>query len=201
MKTERIVAILGAFLALAVQSFAHCDGLDGPVVQAAQKALETKNVNLVLIWVQKPDEGEIKRVFEHTLTVRRLSAEARELADRFFFETLVRVHRAGEGAAFTGLKPAGRELGAAIPAADKALRDGKLEPVSDLLIHIMSYGLKRHFDAAFSNREYRPDDVEAGRAFVKAYVEYIHFVEALHASASGPAHGHFAETAEAHDHR
>ena len=37
--------------------FAHCDGLDGPVVKAAGEALETGNVNLVLIWVKKDDEG------------------------------------------------------------------------------------------------------------------------------------------------
>ena len=29
--------------------FAHCDGMDGPVVAAAKKALETGDVNLVLI--------------------------------------------------------------------------------------------------------------------------------------------------------
>jgi hypothetical protein len=50
--------------------FAHCDGMDGPVVKAAQKALETGNVNLVLIWVQKKDEDEIKKAFQKTLAVR-----------------------------------------------------------------------------------------------------------------------------------
>jgi hypothetical protein len=30
--------------------------MDGPVAQAAQKALETGDVNLVLIWVLKDDE-------------------------------------------------------------------------------------------------------------------------------------------------
>jgi hypothetical protein len=35
--------------------------MDGPVVKAAQKALETGNVNLVLIWVRKNDEGEIRK--------------------------------------------------------------------------------------------------------------------------------------------
>ena len=33
--------------------FAHCDGMDGPVVTAAEQALETGDVNLVLIWVSK----------------------------------------------------------------------------------------------------------------------------------------------------
>ena len=92
---------------------AHCDGLDGPVVKAAQRALAETNVNLVLIWVQKDEEREIKRAFEKTLAVRKLNAEAKELADLYFFETHVRLHRAGEGAPYTGLKPAGRDLGPA----------------------------------------------------------------------------------------
>jgi hypothetical protein len=198
---KRLVVILSALVALTLQTFAHCDGLDGPVVQAAQRALEMKNVNLILIWVQKADEAEIKRVFEHTLAVRKLGAEPRELADRFFFETLVRVHRAGEGAAFTGLKPAGRDLGPAIPAADKALREGKVEPLVELLTETITHSIRRHFEAALHKRDFPPDDLEAGREFVKAYVEYIHCVEALHVTASGPVHGHFAEAAEAHEHR
>jgi hypothetical protein len=47
------------------------------------------------------------------LCVRTLDLEAKALADRYFFETLVRLYRAGEGAAYKGLKPAGRDLGAA----------------------------------------------------------------------------------------
>jgi hypothetical protein len=89
--------------------------LDGPVVKAAQRALDTRNPAFALIWVQATDEPEIRTAFERTLAVRGLSPQAKQLADRFFFETLVRVHRAGEGAPFTGLKPAGRDLGPAIP--------------------------------------------------------------------------------------
>jgi hypothetical protein len=103
-----VIALLGLTPA---RAFAHCDGLDGPVVKAAQRALETRNPALALIWVQEKDEREIQNAFDQALAVRELSPQAKALADRFFFETLVRVHRAGEGAPFTGLKPAGRDLG------------------------------------------------------------------------------------------
>jgi hypothetical protein len=101
-----------------VWAFGHCDGLDGPVVTVARKALETGNVNLVLPWVRVEDEGEIRKAFDQARSVRKLGGEARKLADTHFFETLVRIHRAGEGAPFAGLKPAGRDLGPAVPAAD-----------------------------------------------------------------------------------
>jgi Family of unknown function (DUF6448) len=175
------------------RALAHCDGLDGPVVQAAQKALETGDVNLVLIWVQKTDEDEIRKAFSRTIVVRKLSPEARELADHWFFETLVRVHRAGEGAPFTGLKPAGRDLGPAIPAADKALGENSSEQLVKLLTATVEDQLREHFNEALTKKKFASDDLTAGREFVKAYVEYIHCVEALYETATHPTHGHYPE--------
>ena len=126
---SRVIAAgvgLGLLALMPARAVAHCDGLDGPVVKAAQRALATRNPALVLIWVQEKDESEIRKAFEQSLAVRELSPQARELADRFFFETLVRLHRAAEGASFTGLKPAGRDLGPAIPAAAEAVRIGSV---------------------------------------------------------------------------
>jgi hypothetical protein len=176
------------------RTLAHCDGLDGPVVQAAQKAIATDDVNLVLIWVQKSDEDSIRQVFKETLEVRKLSPEARQLADMHFFETLVRLHRAGEGAGFTGLKPAGRDLGPAIPAADKALRDGNVNDLKRLLLDAVGRGVSEHFSKAASQKDFDKNNVEAGREFVKAYVEYIHCVEALYETATHPTPGHYDDT-------
>ena len=201
----KLHALLLGVIALAIaplpRASAHCDGLDGPVVQAAQKALETGEVDLVLIWVQKPDEAGIKRAFDQAQAVRKLSAEARELADRYFFETLVRIHRAGEGAPFTGLKAAGRDLGPAIPEADKALRDGNVDGVLKLLTDSLERGVREHFERARVAKDFAKNDVDAGQKFVKAYVEYIHCVEALYRQATSPVHGHYHEGEQAaHDH-
>src|SRR4026209_2968681 len=122
------------------QAIAHCDGIDGPVVKAAQKALEMGNVNLVLIWVQKTDEDEVKKAFQKTLAVRKLNPQAKELADTYFFETLVRIHRAGEGAPYTGLKPAGT-VEPPVAAADRAIETGKLQPLGKLVGDRMEKGL------------------------------------------------------------
>jgi Family of unknown function (DUF6448) len=165
-----LLCVVALVMASSPRATAHCDGLDGPVVSAAQKALETGNVNLALIWVQKSDEAEIRRGFEHARAVRKLSAEARELADRYFCETLVRIHRAGEGAPFTGLKPAGRDLGPAIPAADDALRDGNADGMLKQLTDSLEGGLREHFDRARVGKDFDKNDLEAGRNFVKAYV-------------------------------
>ena len=199
MTTFLIAAALAsaALLLLPTTSLAHCDGLDGPVVTAARKALETGNVKLVLIWVQKTDEPEIRAAFQKTLAVRKLNSQVKELADTYFFETLVRVHRAGEGAPYTGLKPAGRDLGPAIPAGDKAIETRSDEALLKLLTDTMRKGLHERFHRTVEKSSYSKDSVDAGREYVKAYVEYIHYVEGLYEAAKRPAEGHGHE-AEAH---
>jgi hypothetical protein len=201
MRINNIVKVL-AWLTLSVgltlitptRVLAHCDGLDGPVVKAAQRALDTRNPAFALMWVQATDEPEIRTALERTLAVRVLSPQAKELADRFFFETLVRVHRAGEGAPFTGLKPAGGDLGPAIPAADTAIEQGSVESVAKLLTTAMQERLREHFNEVVSTRTFQAGDVAAGRAYVKAYVEFIHYVERVYEAATALAHGHFDET-------
>lgn len=198
MKThQRLIALglagLGLLFVGTDYASAHCDGLDGPVVKAAQKALETNNVNLILIWVQKENEPELKAAFQQSASVRRLSPQSEALADRYLFETLVRLHRAGEGAPYTGLKPAGRDLGPAIPAADRAVETGRTDALERLLAAELRDGLHDAFAKVQATRKYDVNDVDAGREYVKAYVEYVHFVERLHEAVTSRAAGHFAE--------
>jgi hypothetical protein len=159
--------------------------MDGPVVQAAQRALAKGDVNLVLIWVQANDEAEIRKVFAKTLAVRKLNPEARELADLYFFETLVRIHRAGEGAPYTGLKPAGRDLGPAIPAADKAIETGSVDHLVALITSESANGIRERFQKVTAAKKFGAEDVNAGRGYVKAYVEFLHYVEGLDESVHG----------------
>jgi hypothetical protein len=195
--TKAFLAASSLFLVTTVLAprpvLAHCDGLDGPVVVAARDALEKGDIEKVLIWVQKKDETEIRKAFGQTLVVRKLGPNARELADMYFFETLVRVHRAGEGASFTGLKPSGRDLGPAIPGADKALETGDVDPLVRLLVGAVEKGLRERFAQARAARNYQAGDVEAGREYIEKYVPFIHYVERLYRSATTVAAGHEAE--------
>ncbi len=194
-----LAAPLIAAALLPAPAMAHCDGVDGPVVKLADQSLQTGNVNLVLPWVRADDEPAIRRVFDHAQAVRKLGPDAARLADRYFFETLVRIHRAGEGAPYTGLKPAGRDLGPAIPAADAALKTGSPAALEALLVDAVRERLHRQFDNARSQAAFDANDVAAGRRYVEAYVPYMHFVERVWEAAAPAAHGH-AAAPEAHRH-
>lgn len=198
LKRSLLGAVSAALIFASMPASAHCDGRDGPVIKAARQALDTNNVNRVLIWVQPSDEAEIKEAFTRVRAVRALNPLAKDFADNYFFETLVRVHRAGEGAPYTGIKPAGLDLGPAIPAGDKALVTGSVEPVVDLLAQRIRESITGQYKEVVARKDYKTDDVAAGQQFVKAYVEYIHSVERVYGAAGSPAHAEKAAGSPAH---
>jgi hypothetical protein len=178
---------------------AHCDTMDGPIIKSAQKALETGDVNLVLMWIQKKDEAELKQAFQKTREVRKLNPSAKELADRYFLETFVRLHRAGEGEPYTGIKPAGTELEPAVERADKALVSGSIDDLLKLMTEALVHGVREYFDRAVALKKHASESVEAGREYVEAYVKYVHYVEKLYDDATAKT-AHHGEPAAEHKH-
>lgn len=147
-------------------------------------------MDLVLQWVPPEDEPVVRAEFEQALAVRKLGAAARDLADRYFFETVVRIHRAGEGAPYTGLTDHDPEP--VIAATDRALEQGTAAEVEEQLVAAVRAGLSRRFEAAKAARQFRPGEIGAGRAFVGTYVPLTHWVEGILTAADGDHHG--AET-------
>lgn len=194
----RIKAIAASVLAAGVllgsqHAQAHCDAEDGPVATAAQKALDTGNINLALPYAPASAETEFHASFKRSLTVRALNADARALADRSFIETTVRLHRQGEGATYTGLKPAGIDHGPAIPAAERAIESGDLSPLRSLVVGTIERALAERFEhvreAGNSGKEANtPDEVPAARKRVSAELAFIGFVEELRNAVHGRAH-------------
>ena len=172
-----------ALLLVAGSAFAHCDSVKGPVIVTAQQALEKADVTPVLKWVPASSEPEIRGAFAKTLAARAASPAAREIADRWFFETLVRVHRESEGAAYTGIKGTDVEPEEGIELADHAIEKGTLAEVEKSVLE----GVRRRFAAVVAAKKHADESVAAGREYVHAYVEFIHYVERLH-EGSGSVH-------------
>lgn len=182
-----IAAFVAVFVMTSISSaFAHCDTLDGPVVVEARSALETGDITPVLKWVSSVEEENINAVFGHTLMVRKLGDDARKLADTYFFETLVRIHRAGEGAPYFGLKP-GSSVDPAVTLADEAIANKSVEKLSSVLSEALKSKLAKQFNAVVSSEKTADESVEAGREYVQAYVEFTHFAERIHGLIKGDA--------------
>jgi hypothetical protein len=181
-----------AVLAVPLSARAHCDAVDGPVATAAVKALDTKNVNLVLPFAPPRAEAELIAAFEQALVVRGQTPEAKILADRYFMETAVRLHRAGEGAPYTGLKAPGIDFGPAIPAAEEALESGRVEPIMGVLSEELAHNLSERFEQAkqMQGASKEPTDaagVPAARNRVSAELGFIGYVESIYVAIIGGA--------------
>jgi hypothetical protein len=156
---------------------AHCDTEDGPAVTDGRRALENGNVNIALKWVHPGGEDEVRAAFDKVQRVRAAGGEAREVADQWFLETMVRVHRAGEGAGFRGIKPAGEGVTPQVAAADEALERGSIEPLRGLVDDDRWEELERRFDAAVALKGFDPDDLVAAREYMDAYVRFFKYAE------------------------
>ena len=201
MGTVAAATVLAAGLAAwpAGPAQAHCDSMNGPVILEAQAALEKGDVTPVLKWVGPKDEAAIKAAFAQSVAVRAKGPEARQLADRYFLETLVRLHRAGEGAPFTGITD--EPVPHVIAMADGALAKGSADGMIGHIGEHLAKAIREKFDRAAAAAAHKDDSVDAGREFVAAYVSYVHYVEGIHtAMMAGGHHGEAAAKESAHAH-
>ena len=194
--TVTVAAFLFGFLAIAGGAWAHCDTTQGPVVADARIALDRGDITPVLKWLQPENEPEVRAAFQQALKVRALGPAAQQLADRYFFETLVRVHRAGEGAPYTGLKDVAPE--AIIQASDKALASASVDELVKTVSAAAADGIRDRFARAHAARELADRSVAQGREYVEAYVELTHYVERLYGDATSLGAHQAAEGASLH---
>lgn len=201
---SRIAQLTGVFLTgilviLAGNAFAHCDSMTGPVVPDARAALESGDISPVLKWIMPQYEAEVSEAFQQAVEVRALGRDARELADRYFLETLIRVHREGEGAPFTGLKD--DPAAPIVQMADQALADGSVDGMIEKINRHLASAVAEKFQKALEAGKNKDRSVEAGREFVAAYVTYVHYVEGVHDAivAAGSHHAeHNSDTGHEH---
>lgn len=185
------VVAVAALVVVPLNLSAHCDSYDGPLIKDALRAIETNNVTLVLKWVDKEHEPEISSLFNKTVALKKGDREVFELVQKYFLETLVRVHREGEGAPYTGLKPAG-QTEPIVVMSDQALEQKNINNLLEKLNAHLSEVVREKYNQAVETSRGKDQSAEAGRAFVKAYVEYTHLLEAVHHAieAAGQEHQH-----------
>jgi len=205
-QARRAILAVAVTLALTIgmfsQAFAHCDTLDGPVVEDARKALAARDVTPVLKWVQVKDEKAVQAAFSRAVAAQ--GKKQQQAAEKKFFEKLVRIHRAGEGAPFTGLKPAG-EVEPVIVQADRALHDSSPVAVISMVTDTVSRGIRQRYEKVAEALKHKDESVQQGREYVAAYVEYTHYIERIQQDAEAKeahhaAPGHRKHEAPKHEH-
>lgn len=198
-KSSAVLALSAVILlTVALPASAHCDAEDGPVITEARLALDKGEVAPILKWISPDDEPTIRALFAQVVEVRAGGDAARTIADQLFFETLVRLHRASEGAPFDGIKPAGHQE-PFIKRVDDALAAGEGDAVADAISGHVRQEIASRFEAATRAAGTKDVSTEAGRAYVASYVELVHFIKGIHeAIERGGKHDHAAASHAAH---
>ncbi len=175
-----MMVVFMVVLSIQVSVGAHCDTVDGPVIADAKRAIETNNLNYILKWVKQESEKEMTDIFDLTMRVGKLNSEAKELSERYLFENLVRIHREGEGAPFTGVKPSGTHVDEKVLAADKSIETGDLSALESMVSDDKKHELRERFDKVMKLKNFEVNNVDAGREYVEAYVGFFHLAEGEH---------------------
>src|SRR5690554_2171810 len=170
------VLIIGIFGAVQSAS-AHCDAIDGPVITDARVDLKSGKLDRTLKWIYPEQVKEVSAAFDLTNKVKKQGPEAQKLAELYFFETVVRLHRETENAPYTGLKPAGYNAGPIVKGVDRALETGDISKVEKMVQEQVREGIAKRFADARAKKAHRSHNAEAGRSYVAAYVELMHYIE------------------------
>jgi hypothetical protein len=164
------------------------------VVRAARRALGEERVAVVLPFVPKAAEKEVTELFHKVVHARKADPVSRDVADEHFFDTVVRLHRAGEGAPFTGLKPAGLDVGPVIPVAEHAAESGDGRALEDILVDVVRAEVQRRLRHLAHLRPEMEHGVDHAREYVKASLGLQVWAHALYTAAQTEPH------AAAHEH-
>lgn len=183
----RSILLAMVFMLTSISGFAHCDSYDGPVIKDALTALDNNNVELVLKWIEPQQEQEVITLFNKTYSLKNEDEQIYTIAEKHFLETLVRLHRETEGAPFTGLKPAG-SMTPMVAMADRSIEINSMEEVAKNVTTHLEQVLRDRYAKVMELNKTKDNSVEEGRAYVHAYVEYTHTLEAL----EHVLHGDFA---------
>lgn len=166
-------------LLLPYPAFSHCDTMQGPVIKDAKRALNSGELSHVLKWIGVDQEAELMKNFQKLVQLRKQGDLAREVADDYFFETVVRLHREYEGAPYTGIKATDDHVPTYIKQLDKAIVSENIKPFLEKVLTHTRETIQAEFDQTVQNKRLAGNSIEDGRRYVAAYVDFIHHVQAI----------------------
>jgi hypothetical protein len=108
-----------------------------------------------------------------------------------------------DGQVYGKLKPAGSITDPALLAAEAAMAGGNVDRLARYIADQAEQGIRQRFAAAVEARRQAGESVELGRKYIRAYMEFVHYVDRLHRdarSAAIPPEGAKGAEAAGHQH-
>lgn len=148
----------------------------GPVMKAAQMALESGNARHILIWVPEGSENTVRNLLEKACC-EQYSQKNR--ATQWYFETVQRLHRSGMRSCYSGPDPFISGEIPIIQKADEAIETGNFEELSSMVPDMHISEARQRFYTIREMRNNPADTPAAGRKYVSAYLDFITYLHNL----------------------
>ena len=110
---------------------------------------------------------------------RKQRPEDKDNIDMSFYEEVVKLHRAAEGVEYTGIKSGQIEVSPVIETADEAIVKGDAGALTKMFAQNLKNDIQGRFDKVMEKKKNMDKSIAAGREYVAAYVEFIHYIEVL----------------------
>jgi hypothetical protein len=163
------------------------DITNGSVMNAAKIALDTGNVNYILIWVPEESENKLKNLFEKTVCERRAGKDVQDTSFDWYFETVNRLHRASEGALYTRVNPDGLDESPVVPKVKRAIETCEAEEIIGFIPKTQEHDFRHRFHHLIEKKNYDVNNVAAGREYIAEFIDFILYLHHLCTSSSGEA--------------
>lgn len=165
------------------------DMTNGPVMGAAKMALDKGNVNYVLIWVPEESENKLKNLFEKTFCESRAGKDMEDIAINWYFETVKRLHRAGERRLYTCMNPDGSDERSVVPKVKRAIETGEADEIIGFIPKTKEHDFRHRLHHLIEKKNYDVNNVAAGREYVAEFIDFIIYLHHFCTSSSGES-GH-----------
>jgi glutaredoxin len=160
----------------------YCETRNGPAIRAAKRALETGNVNYVLIWVPEESEKKLKNLFEKTFCEYKARKDGADITIDWYLETVNRLHKLGENRQYACIKTAGLDESPVILIAEKAIETGDAKEAIRFIPKACEDDFRYRFQHVLDKKNYDVNNLSAGRAFVTAFIDFIVYLHDMYIS-------------------
>ena len=155
------------------------DEMQEPVEKAAKMALETGNVNYILIWLPEESENTLKNLLEKTRCVRSSRMNMQNQVYDWYFATVNRFFNANRYPDYLTTQFGGLAEKPLVLKVDKAIESGDFEEIRDIIPVTHEADAKQRFQHIMDMRNYPVNNIAAGRAYVSAFFDFNRYVHDL----------------------
>jgi hypothetical protein len=155
------------------------DEMQGPVVKAAKMALETGNVNYILIWLPEESENTLKNLLEKTCCTRSSRMNMKNRAYDWYFEMVNRFFNIGRPRDNLTIRGGLAEKPLDLKV-DKAIESGNFEEIRDIIPVTHEADAKQRFLHVMNMRNYPVNNIAEGRAYVSAFFDFNRYMHDLY---------------------